>query len=216
MHSRKNTFEFIAAAPPIKQKENEKSMEENQDKQLKPPFEINNIQFAISVLNDDCIEEIFRKLDVQDLYSVAMSCQHFLNIACLVFSKQYNTYELADEKILRVFGDVIETMVVKLRTFENREKFSQQNIRKTFFFIKKYCTNILSCSIALPDAHSDFDIIGTCCINWNNMGFLEKITNDAQDKNLVISINTEEDLNDFINRFEKYLQHSFNIFDDNN
>lgn len=172
---------------------------------------------SISVLNDDCLEAIFKQInDTADYYSLSMTSTRFLAIGKMAFSYTYTTYERIDEKILRVFGDKLVNINVKLRTFENPPQFFDQNLCKTHMLIQKYCINLINCKVMLSKCYSDFNNIPhDNAFNWynigNNGGF-----NHLNDDNLFIDIKSKQNLSKFITNFTNYLRRNGdNIYDDN-
>lgn len=181
---------------------------------LTEPRPEGNDDKSFLALNDDCLIAIFKQLDTNNLYSSAVSCKRFLNIAKIVFKKHFVTFERIDEKILRVFGDKITDITIKLRTYGSHPhpQFSEINLRKTIEIIDKYCTNRNSCRIKLSKSdYSDFKNTPHGA-NWYTIGFLDhNINRDNNDHNLSFDINSVQNLNEFIRNFDKYLRQHIQV-----
>jgi hypothetical protein len=161
----------------------------------------------IHELNNFCLLNIFKKLNYQDLYSMAFSCKRFLDIAQMAFESNFETFERVDEKILRVFGNKILNVTIKLRMYEEPPQFSKQNVLTTYKHLKTYCANLKTCKIMLAKIYNDFKI-DSDNINWYN-GFLA--TSHKPDSNVFININCEQELNVFIEAFTNYLNRDADI-----
>lgn len=61
-----------------------------------------NQNTKITDLNCDCLENIFKYLEFDDLLNIADSSQQFYNAVCLVYKKEYANKEVVfDRKLFR-------------------------------------------------------------------------------------------------------------------
>lgn len=85
-------------------------------------------------LNDDCLEEIFRNLNLKQLFDVATVHTRFLTACRRAFLKAYRNKEISISiyqafrpnypMVLRLFGDIIRHLRVTYDRFDGHENFN--------------------------------------------------------------------------------------------
>lgn len=109
-------------------------------------FTLNNQQISsqiLDILNDDCIQEIFRLLSYEDLASVADVCIRFRDNAKILVGSRFAVVNIEPfndrielERLFRNFGSSIKSVAIN-------DLSNQQDYEKSFLLLTKYCSAML-------------------------------------------------------------------------
>lgn len=102
---------------------------------------------SILDLNDDCLEVIFMKCNLKQLFSVIVAHPHFLTACRRIFSKQYKHKEITlqainfpNADVLRLLGDIVQYSRVN---YDRINAIENKNNHKIHDALVQYCSNNL-------------------------------------------------------------------------
>lgn len=174
-------------------------------------------------INDNCLEFIFRQLNINDLSSLGSCCKRFFYLSrkvfVLVHGKNFMIQEIVIQEyeyVLQMFGDLMTnvTVNVHVRPHQNsvhsQVREAEDSLRKTYKKIQKHCSNMECLEIKISYVYNDFLNIPRYKYNWyNNHNCIKNIVQMQEQKensDLLFEIKCDNDLNDFITNFNDYLK----------